>query len=204
MVELKEGIYKLAPIYHNGEIKPKLIVRFVFLRGVYHFILDNNLFSIIQKCYQNKKVFPGIMIGTRHFHNIYMDNDIKSIKFTRSLDDITTKHPELFDINSNAHLKVVNGEKIIGGTTFKDYSDSYIVDIDWKRPDIDFYDKKIIESSNKLTNMINRRALKDISVLGKEFELFYNEEIAKIRDKKIDKLITSKYSKIILDNTKSF
>ena len=204
MMIVREGIYKLAPIYHNGEIKPKLIVRFVFLRGEYHFILDNKLFSIIQKCYQNKKVFPGIMIGTRHFHNIYMDNDIKAINFTRSLDDITAKHPELFDINSNAHLKVVEGEKIIGGTTFKDYSDSYIVDIDWKKPDKDFYEKKIIESSNKLTNIINRRALKDISVLGKEFGLFYNEEIAKIRDKKIDKLITSKYSKIILDNTKSF
>ena len=199
MMIVREGIYKLAPIYHNGEIKPKLIVRFVFLRGEYHFILDNNLFSIIHKCYQNKRVFPGIIIGTRHFHN-----DIKAINFTKSLDDVATKHPELFDINSNVHLKVVEGEKIIGGTTFKDYSDSYIVDIDWKRPDIDFYDKKIIESSNKLTNMINRRALKDISVLGKEFGLFYNEEIAKIRDKKIDKLITSKYSKMILDNTKSF
>lgn len=202
-MKLTDGIYKLLPIYHNGEIKSRLDVRFIYYNSKYYYTFDNNLYSIIQKCYHDKNILPGIMTGNRHYHNILNDNSIKTITFGKSLVDIISKCPELFDINSNAHLKIVEGEKFIGGTTFRDYKDSHKVDIEWVKPDID-YENLLIDSGNKLTDIINRNTLKDVSVLGKDFESFYNKEIAKIRDKKIEKLMISNYTKLILNNTKSF
>lgn len=179
--------YKLMPIYYDGALIPRRIMKFIFFNGKIYYTEDKMLISLLMN-YLRTEEKSKLHIGTRYFYNIYKDKSVDSIMFSKSIDDIISKDPELLDINSNAHLCIIEDE-FIYSQYLKDYSKSHKINIDWKKPDPDIIKQLIIDNSNKINNIIIQNTLNDINILGEDFTLIYRNELANNRDKKIEKLI---------------
>jgi predicted RNA-binding protein Jag len=79
-----------------------------------------------------------IPVQIRFAYNVYIGGEIKIINVGRTIQDIITNNPEVLDIRSNKHLKIV-GEMKSG---FPSFDKSHIEDHNWAPPVSDMDSKE--------------------------------------------------------------
>jgi hypothetical protein len=75
-----------------------------------------------------------LQITTRYGMNIYIDGEIRFLNVTRTLFEIITNNPKLWDIKGNHQIFVVKDEVRASGQVFPDWKKSYVSEKSWTPP----------------------------------------------------------------------
>ena len=75
-----------------------------------------------------------LQVATRYGMNIYIDGEIRFLNVTRTLFEIITNNPKLWDIKGNHQIFVVKDEVRASGQVFPDWKKSYVSEKSWTPP----------------------------------------------------------------------
>lgn len=135
-------------------------------------------------------------ITTRYGMNIYIDGEIRILNVARTLFQMITNNPKLWDIRGNHQLFIVKGEVKAVGQVFPSFDKSYVSEKSWTPPvnDMDSKDEWLsyIKSNQpdfdthleKSNIFVHKQSL--IAYLGKDM---LGELIADDRQKKLDEIL---------------
>ena len=176
------------------------------------FISDNSekgyLRRISQKIREHYNFSPGLRSGksasniklpisTRYAMNIYINGEIRILNVGKTLFEMITNNPKLWDIKGNHQIIVVKKEiSAGGGQVYPSFNKSYVSEKSWTPPvnDINSQDEcfSYIKSNQpdfdnhlEKSNIFNHKQLL-INHLGKDM---LGELIADDREKKLDKIL---------------
>ena len=138
-----------------------------------------------------------LQVTTRYGMNIYIDGEIRFLNVTKTLFEIITNNPKLWDIKGNHQIFVSMKEVSVGGgQVFPDWKKSYVSEKNWTSPVIDINSKdewySYIKSNQpdfdtqiEKNSIFNHKQLL-IDYLGKDM---LSELISDDREKKLDKIL---------------
>jgi hypothetical protein len=136
-------------------------------------------------------------ISTRYAMNIYINGEIRILNVGKTLFEMITNNPKLWDIRGNHQIFVVKKEiSAGGGQVFPSFNKSYVSEKSWIPPvnDINSQDEwfSYIKSNQpdfdnhlEKSNIFNHKQLL-INHLGKDM---LSEIISDDREKKLDKIL---------------
>jgi len=136
-------------------------------------------------------------ISTRYAMNIYINGEIRILNVGKTLFEMITNNPKLWDIRGNHQIIVVKKEiSAGGGQFFPSFNKSYVSEKSWTPPvnDINSQDEcfSYIKSNQpdfdnhlEKSNIFNHKQLL-INHLGKDM---LSELISDDREKKLDKIL---------------
>ena len=134
-------------------------------------------------------------ITTKYAMNIYIGGEIRILNVARTLFQMITNNPNLWDIRSNHQLFVVKGEVKAVGQVFPSFDNSYVSEKSWTPPVSDINSKEEWYSFIKTnqpdfdnhieSNNIFVHKEKLVKYLGKDM---LGDLISDDRQKKLDKL----------------
>ena len=130
-------------------------------------------------------------ISTRYAMNIYINGEIRILNVGKTLFEMITNNPKLWDIRGNHQIIVVKKEiSAGGGQFFPSFNKSYVSEKSWIPPvnDINSQDEcfSYIKSNHlEKSNIFNHIQLL-INHLGKDM---LSELISDDREKKLDKIL---------------
>jgi len=138
----------------------------------------------------------NLPISTKYAMNIYIDGEIRILNVARTLFQMITNNPKLWDIRGNHQLFIVKGEVKAVGQIFPSFDKSYVSEKSWTPPvnDIDSKDEwySYIKSNQpdfdnhlERNNIFVHKQLL-ISHLGKDM---LGEIISDDRQKKLDEIL---------------
>lgn len=138
----------------------------------------------------------NLPISTKYAMNIYIDGEIRILNVGRTLFQMITNNPKLWDIKGNHQLFIVKGEVNVGSQVFPSFDHSYVSEKSWippvndmnsqnewlsyiksNQPDFDTH----LEKSNIF---VHKQLL--INHLGKDM---LGEIISDDREKKLDEIL---------------
>jgi hypothetical protein len=130
-------------------------------------------------------------ISTRYYMNILIDNEIRILHVGRTLFNLISNNPQLFDIKSDYHIQIVRQESM----GFPIYDKSTVIRKSWTPPvDIDSEEEwlnwiksnqpDLISYINNNSVFVHKQLL--IEYLGKDM---LSELISEDRQKKLNQLI---------------
>jgi hypothetical protein len=130
-------------------------------------------------------------ISTRYYMNILIDNEIRILHVGRTLFNLISNNPQLFDIKSDYHIQIVRQESM----GFPIYDKSTVIRKSWTPPvDIDSEEEwlnwiksnqpDLISYINNNSIFVHKQLL--IEYLGKDM---LSELISEDRQKKLNQLI---------------
>jgi hypothetical protein len=130
-------------------------------------------------------------ISTRYYMNIFVDGEIKLLHVGRTLFNLISNNPQLFDIKSDYHIQIVRQESM----GFPIYDKSTVIRKSWTPPvDIDSEEEwlnwiksnqpDLISYINNNSVFVHKQLL--IEYLGKDM---ISELISDDREKKLDMIL---------------
>jgi len=138
----------------------------------------------------------NLPISTKYAMNIYIDGEVRILNVARTLFQMITNNPKLWDIRGNHQLFIVKGEVKAVGQVFPSFDKSYVSEKSWTPPvnDMDSKDEwySYIKSNQpdfdthleKINIFVHKQSL--IAYLGKDM---LGELIADDRQKKLDEIL---------------
>lgn len=138
----------------------------------------------------------NLPISTKYAMNIYIDGEIRILNVARTLFQMITNNPNLWDIRGNHQLFIVKGEVNAGSQVFPSFDHSYVSEKSWIPPvnDMNSQDEWLsyIKSNQpdfdthleKSNIFVHKQLL--INHLGKDM---LGEIISDDRQKKLDEIL---------------
>jgi hypothetical protein len=138
----------------------------------------------------------NLPISTKYAMNIYIDGEIRILNVARTLFQMITNNPKLWDIKGNHQLFIVKGEVNVGSQVFPSFDKSYVSEKSWIPPvnDMNSQDEWLsyIKSNQpdfdthleKSNIFVHKQLL--INHLGKDM---LGEIISDDREKKLDEIL---------------
>lgn len=138
----------------------------------------------------------NLPISTKYAMNIYIDGEIRILNVARTLFQMITNNPNLWDIRGNHQLFIVKGEVNAGSQVFPSFDHSYVSEKSWTPPvnDMNSQDEWLsyIKSNQpdfdthleKSNIFVHKQLL--INHLGKDM---LGEIISDDRQKKLDEIL---------------
>ena len=142
--KLEDGdIIKILPMIDKNNkiswIKP-YDATFVDMKTIYDDSDKSYLRRISHKLRESNSN-TKLQVTTRYGMNIYIDGEIRFLNVTKTLFEIITNNPKLWDIKGNHQIFVVKDEVRASGQVFPDWKKSYVSEKNWTSPVIDINSK---------------------------------------------------------------
>ncbi len=135
-------------------------------------------------------------VTTKYAMNIYIHGEIRILNVGKTLFQMISNNPKLWDIRGNHQIFIVKTEVSAGGQLFPSYVNSYVSEKSWTPPvnDINSQDEWVFyikENQPDFDNYLQKNSVFThkqllINHLGKDI---LGELIADDREKKLDKIL---------------